>query len=159
MQAAPKTFQAALGVVALIIGVLVVLTAIRVAAYDEPTPEMIVKVFEDKGLEVGDYYAVEQEEDWEASSVPEVYEGGVRFEIPSLGKSAGGRVFTFESYNEARVMFEYYESLGKMPGSGPKLESHLYAEGYLGGYALLQISGEFPKSEANRYGQVLEDEI
>ena len=159
MQTAPKTLQAALGVVALIIGVFAVLTAIRVAAYDEPTPEMIVKAFEDRGLEVGDYYSVEQEESWEESSVPDVYTGGVRFEIPSIGKNAGGRVFTFESYDEARLMFEYYESLGKMPGSGPKLESHLYAEGYLGGHALLQISGKLSKTEAERYGQVLEDEV
>ena len=159
MQAAPKTFQAALGAVALIIGVFVVLTAIRLATYDEPTPEMIVKAFEDRGLEVGDYYSVEQEEGWEESSVPDVYTGGVRFEIPSIGKDAGGRVFTFESYDEARLMFAYYESLGKMPGAAPKLRSYLYAEGYLGGYALLQISRELPKTKADRYGQVLEDEF
>ena len=55
--------NASLGIVALFIGVILVLTTVRVASYSEPTPESIVKAFEEEGLEVGDYYAIEQEQD------------------------------------------------------------------------------------------------
>ncbi len=52
-------------------------------------------------------------------------------------------------------MRDYYREIENMPIFCPALHSHLYEDGLL----LVQINGELPKSEADRYGEVLEDEV
>ena len=42
-----------------------------------------------------------------------------------------------------------------MPLFGPSLHSHLYDDGLV----LLQINGELPKPDADRYGEVLGEEV
>ena len=49
-------------------------------------------------------------------------------------------------------MVDYYESL---PNVSPMLHSHLYVEELV----LLQIGGNLPKSDADAYGDVLEQEV
>ena len=149
--------NASLGIVALFIGVILVLTTVRVASYFKPTPESIVKAFEEEGLEVGDYYAIEQEQDWDESPARKTYEKGVRFEIPSLREDAGGRVFVFDEREDLGAMVAYYEGIEESSTFGSELESHLYTEQYPSGYVLLQINGKLSKDKADRYGEVMEN--
>jgi hypothetical protein len=123
--------------------------------FGTPSSEDIVLAFEEEGLEVGEFYPVEQEPDWNESIVPKTYEEGTRFEIPSMGTNEGGRVFVFESREDLEVMREYYRAVEEMPMFGPALHSHLYEDGLV----LLQINGELPKTEADRYGEVMEGEV
>ncbi len=89
------------------------------------------------------------------SPTPRTYEEGTRLEIPSLGKDAGGRVFSYESQEDLQVMRNYYEKLEETPLLGPALRSHLYQDGLL----LVQINGDLPKTQADRYGEILEEEV
>jgi hypothetical protein len=53
------------------------------------------------------------------------------------------------------VLKNYYEELENMPIFGPTLHTHLYEDGLV----LLQITSELPKSQADRYGEVLKAEV
>jgi len=151
-----RSAAVALGIIAIVCIVgLVVIVGGRFVGLGTPSSEDIVLAFEEQGLEVGDYYPVEQELDWNKSVVPKTYEEGTRFEIPSLGKDSGGRVFVFEDQEDLEVMRDYYESVEEMPIFGPSLHSHLYTDGLV----LLQINGQLPKTQADRYGEVLQDEV
>ena len=68
-----------------------------------------------------------------------------------MGKESGGRVFTFENRDDLGIMRDYYENIQKMPLLDPDLSSHLYQDGNV----LLQINGELPKEDADRYAAVL----
>ncbi len=49
---------------------------------------------------------------------------------------------------------DYYVQIEDMPVFGPSLHSHLHTDGLV----MLQIGGDLPKTDADRYGKVLEDE-
>jgi hypothetical protein len=125
------------------------------ASFGMPSSEEVVLAFEEEGLEVGDYYPVEEEMGWGKSPVPNTFEEATRFEIPSLGRDAGGRVFVFENRENLKVVHDYYKELEDMPIFGPALHSHLYEDGLV----LLQINGELPKQKADQYGEVLENVV
>lgn len=144
----------AIGVTGLVV-VLALVGLFLQGGFGPPSSEEVVVAFEDEGLEVGDFYPVEEDKDFEKSPTPNTFEEGTRFEIPSLGKDSGGRVFVFEDRENLQVLRDYYRELENMPVFGPSLHSHLYDDGLV----LLQINGELPKSEADRYGEVLEEEV
>jgi hypothetical protein len=137
-----------------VVGLLVIVGG-RFLSLGTPSSEEVVLAFEEVGLEVGDFYPVEWERAFARSPVPKTYEEGTRFEIPSMGKNEGGRVFVFESKEDLRVVRRYYEQIERMPVFGPALHSHLYEDGLV----LLQINGELPKTDADRYGEVLASEV
>jgi competence protein ComEC len=114
-----------------------------------------VLAFEEEGLGVGNHYPVEQDPGWEESPVPNTFEEGTRFEIPSLGRDAGGRVFVFESRENLAVIRDYYREIENLPVFGPALHSHLYEDGLV----LVHINGELPKREADRYGEMLDETV
>ena len=89
----------------------------------------MVAAFEDAGLEVGQSYPLEQEPGYKNSPLPKAYEEGTRFEIPSMGKNEGGRVFVFENREDLAVVHHYYKEMENMPLFGPSLHSHLYDDG------------------------------
>ena len=120
-----------------------------------PSSAEVVAAFEDAGLAVGQSYPLEQEPGYKNSPLPKAYEEGTRFEIPYLGKNEGGRVFVFENREDLAVVRDYYKELENMPLFGPSLHSHLYDDGLV----LLQINGELPKPDADRYGEVLGEEV
>ncbi len=101
---------------------------------------------------MGDTYPVEKVEGWKTSPVPKTYTDGTHFDIPGMGEGHGGQVFVFENEEDLNVMVDYYESL---PNSSPMLRSHLYVEKLV----MLRIGGDFPKSDADAYGEVLEQEV
>ena len=101
---------------------------------------------------MGDIYPVEEVEGWKTSPVPKTYTEGTHFDIPCMGEGHGGQVFVFENEEDLNVMVDYYESL---PNISPMLHSHLYVEQLV----LLQIGGNLPKSDADAYGEVLEQEV
>jgi hypothetical protein len=140
---------------ALIVGVILALFAIPFAApvLFTPSSEDVVEVFRGVGLEVGNSYPVRREPGWEESSVADSFEEGTRFEIPSLGRDAGGRVFVCGSRDELEMMRNYYLNIEAF--FGPSHHSHLYDEGLV----LLQINGRLPKAQADRYGSVLEEAV
>ena len=57
--------------------------------------------------------------------MPNTFEEGIRFEIPSLGKDAGGRVFVFEDREDFGILRDYHKEIENMPVFGPALHSHL----------------------------------
>lgn len=144
-----------LGVLAAAVLLGLVLFGTGLVGFGTPSSEDIVLAFEEEGLEVGEFYPVEQEPDWSESIVPKTYAEGTRFEIPSMGENEGGRVFVYESREDLEVMSDYYRAVEEMPILGPSLHSHLYEDGLV----LLQINGELPKTEADRYGGVMQEEV
>ncbi len=107
----------------------------------------VVQAFKNAGLEVGESYPVEEEPGWSQNQVPKTYLGATRFEIPSLGAGAGGRVFVFSSESNLTALRDYYEGL----------ESSIRPYVYIQDRVLLQISNGLPKDEADRYGEVLKE--
>ena len=89
--------------------------------------------------------AIDRSED--RSLIPKTYEEQVSFTVPSSGERAGGRVFTFPSEEALEPVSEYYEEFGGV------FSSHVYTEGNV----LVQIDGEVPEGEADRYGEVLRE--
>ena len=140
---------------ALIVGVILALLEISFAApiLFTPSSEEVVEAFRGAGLGVGKSYPVRREPGWEESSVADSFVEGTRFEIPSLGRDAGGRVFVCLSPDELEMMRIYYVNIEAYFGSSS--HSHLYDEGLV----LLQINGRLPKAQADRYGSVLEEVV
>jgi hypothetical protein len=122
------------------------------SSFGTPSSEAVVLAFKDQGLPMGDYYPVEEVEGWTTSTVPKTYTEGTHFDIPGMGVGHGGQVFIFENDEDLNVMVDYYESL---PDISPMLHSHLYVENLV----MLQIRGTLPKSNTDRYGEVLEQEV
>ncbi len=65
--------------------------------------------------------------------------------IPFSGERSGGRVFTFPSCEALDAGSEYYEEF-----------VGVFAP-YVGGIVLVQIDGDVPEDQANRYGEVLQE--
>jgi hypothetical protein len=137
----------------LTISALVVGTAVGCGG--PPSSEAIVQAFEDQGLPVGDSYPVGRVDGWEKSLVPKTYEEGTHFDVPGQGKGHGAQVFIYESQDDLKVMRDYYKEIEEMPLMGPSLHSHLYQDGLV----LLQVRGTVPKTQADRYGDVMMDEV
>ena len=112
---------------------------------EPPSSADVIQAFRDAGLEVGRSYPVEQEPDWDQRPVPKTYEEATRFEIPSVGEDAGGRVFIFESEEDLIAVRDYYEGLPR------SILPYVYAKGKV----LLQINRNLPEAEAERYNAVL----
>jgi hypothetical protein len=122
------------------------------ASLGTPSSVEVVLALRDEGLPMDDHYPVEEVEGWKTSPVPKTYIEGTHFDIPGMGEGHGGKVFVFENEEDLNVMVDYYESL---PNTSPMLHSHLYVENLV----LLQIGGNLPKSDADAYGDVLEQEV
>jgi uncharacterized membrane protein (UPF0127 family) len=121
----------------------------RPGSAETPSSAEVIQAFRDAGLDVGETYPVEQEPDWEVKPIPKSYEEATRFLIPSLEGDSGGRVFVFGSEGDLDALRDYYEGL---PDS---VRPHVYVEGQV----LLQITNQFPKAEADRYGTVLRERL
>ena len=122
------------------------------SGFGTPSSQDVVDAFEEEGLEVGKSYPLEEDEGWQAFEHPTNYEDGTRFEIPSLGRDAGGRVFTFDSEEDLNEMRDFYEGMTK---ETPSVSSHLYQEGLV----LLQMNGDVGKAQAEGYADVLRNEF
>lgn len=79
--------------------------------------------------------------------IPKTYEEQVSFTIPSSGERVKGRVFTFPSRETLDPVGEYYEEFRSA------FSSYVYVEGN----ALVQIVGDVPEDQAERYGEVLRE--
>ena len=131
---------------------LILFTAGACSGLGTPSSEEVVRAFEDEGLPIDSRYPVEKVEGWKSSPVPKTYTEGTHFDIPGMGEGHGGQVFVFENEEDLKVMADYYESLTNV---SPMLHSHLYVAKLV----LLQIGGNLPKSGADAYGDVLEQEV
>jgi uncharacterized protein len=117
----------------------------RPGSTEPPSSAEVIQAFRDAGLEIGRSYPVEQEPDWDQRPVPNTYEEASRFEIPSVGEDAGGRVFVFESEEDLIAVRDYYDGLPR------SILPYVYAKGKV----LLQINRNLPEAEAERYNAVL----
>jgi hypothetical protein len=111
----------------------------------DPSAEEMIQAFRDEDLEVGEVQPISRSED--RSLIPKTYEEQVSFTIPSSGERVKGRVFTFPSRETLDPVREYYEEFGSM------FSSYVYVEGNV----LVQIVGEVPEDQAERYGEVLRE--
>jgi hypothetical protein len=111
----------------------------------DPTAEEVIQAFRDEGLEVWEVQPISRSED--RSLIPKTYEEQVSFTIPSSGERVKGRVFTFPSRETLDPVREYYEEFGSM------FSSYVYVEGNV----LVQIAGEVPEDQTERYGEVLRE--
>jgi hypothetical protein len=119
-----------------------------------PRSEEIVEAFREEGLEVARSESVDEEEDWQDNLVPKTYKEGTRFIIRpgrTENDEMGGRVFTYDSEEDLEVMRNYYETVS----SSGMFYTHVYTDGLV----LMQINGQIPKAQADRYGEVLEEEV
>jgi hypothetical protein len=130
---------------AILFAVVLVAVLLLALALRDPSAEEVVQAFRDEGLEVGEVQPIRRELD--RSFLPKIYEEQVRFSIPSQGENIGGRVFTFESQEDLEQVREHYEGFG-----GPFF-SYVYVEGNV----LVQLPGEVPEDQADRYGEVLQE--
>ncbi len=118
-----------------------------------PTSSEVVKAFEEEGLPVENAQLLSEDPNWGTGNVPKTEKEGTRFEIgerSTFGEPAEGAVFTYESRDDLDVMKDYFETLND--SGGGMFYSHLYNEDLV----LIRIDGTVPKSEADRYGEVLE---
>lgn len=110
-----------------------------------PTSEEVVLAFEEQGLEVGETYEIPLEG---YGPVPPGYEEATRFEIPSLGRDSGGRVFTGPEDQLERVA-DYYRDFGAPQST---LGSWVFtSEG-----VVVQINGDLSRGQARHYREVVE---
>ncbi len=120
-----------------------------------PSSEEIVQAFRDEGLEVARSEPVDDEEDWQNSLVPKTYKEGTHFVIRpgrTEDDEMGGRVFTYDSEGDLEVMRNYYETVSSS-------SSFFYTHVYVDGLVLMQINGQIPKAQADRYGEVLKERV
>jgi len=119
----------------------------------EPITEDVVRAFEDEGLEVGEYYDVEDDPKWGTGMLPKTMDSGTRFELPSytVGQDPSiGDVFHFATSEDQRIVSDYLETVSE---AGGMFYTHVYeTDGFL-----LKIDGNVAKNVADRYGGVLEE--
>lgn len=108
-----------------------------------PSSSEVVQAFEDEGLTVINPRPVK---DKDLGMAPQTFEEGTHF-VASTRENLGAKVFTYESEDDLRQMQAFYEGFTGM------FYSHVYTKDLI----LLQINGQLPKAEADRYGEVLED--
>lgn len=120
-----------------------------------PSSDKIVEAFREEGLEVARSESVDDEEDWQDNLVPKTYKQGTHFVIRpgrTENEEMGGRVFTYDSEEDLEVMRNYYETVSSSSGM---FYTHVYTDGLV----LMQINGQIPKTQADRYGDVLQEEV
>lgn len=127
------------------LAVAVVAVLLLALVVSDPSAEEVVEAFRKEGLEIGEVRQIDRDTD--RSLVPKTYEEQVSFTLPSSGENTTGRVFAFESREDLEVVREHYEGFGGL------FPTYVYAEGNV----LLQIPGDVPEDEAERYEEVLRE--
>ncbi len=111
--------------------------------FGDPSSEEVVEAFWEEGLEVSETRRIDRESD--RSLLPKTYKEQTSFSIPSFGRNAAGRVYTFESREDLETVREHYE------GAEGLFPSYVYDEGNV----LVYIPGEVSEDEAERYAEIL----
>lgn len=111
----------------------------------EHTTGDAVKAFEDAGLEVENPTEMTKED---YGIMPMKADEGVRFTIPSLGEDSGGRIFSYSNEDDLKEMKEGYDSMGEE-------SAMLFSWTAQQGNILIQINGDLPEEEYNKYVEAL----
>jgi hypothetical protein len=126
-----------------------------VAQISTVSTEEVVQAFRDEGLEVGESYNVEDDPDWGSGMLPKTMDEGTRFELPGYYRAdapAVGDVFHFATPEDQRVVSDYLETVGKSSGL---FYTHVYeTEGFM-----LKIDGSVPKTVADEYNEVFQQQV
>lgn len=112
------------------------------------TSEEVVAAFADAGLEAESPQRMSPNE---FGVAPVVTDDATRFLIPSLGEDSGGRAFVVDNLDDLRKLKAAYDELGESSGL---LFSWTFANEDRG--VLVQINGELPEAEANRYAEIVD---
>lgn len=73
---------------------------------------------------------------------------GTRFQIPSLGEGAGGRVFVCDQPGQTQKIAGYYTALSD-------LSAAFFSWVFIKGQRVVQINGEMDEATAHRYRDAL----
>lgn len=106
----------------------------------------VLRAFGEAGLEVG---AVVPLEPRDQGLAPVTEREGVRFLIPSLGRDAGGRIFSFADPQSLAAKRDYYSRLGRATAVA---FSWLFDKGNV----LVQINGALPRARAQAYADTMQ---
>lgn len=110
------------------------------------TTDDVITSFKDAGLEVENTKEMTKED---YGIAPMKTEEGVRFIIPSLGEDSGGRILSYDNDSDLQEMKEYYDSMGE--------ESALFFSWTIQkDNILVQINGDLPEEQYNKYKSALE---
>ena len=80
---------------------------------------------------------------------PMAADEGIHFIIPSLCVDCGGRIFSFSTPEDLALMQSYYVSLSK------KVSAALFSWVFVKDNILVQINGDLPEAQANKYQAAL----
>ncbi len=122
--------------------VLVAALAVGCGGGETPSSAEIVEAFKNEGLTVVDPRLVKDDD---LGMAPQTFKEGTHF-VASKSEDLGAKVFTYESEEDRQKMQDFYEGFSGM------FSSHVYAKDL----TLLQINGQLPKADADRYGEILE---
>lgn len=111
--------------------------------FQKYTSQDAIDAFNEAGLEVGPLEPVDLNGQ---NFLPKTFIEGQRFVLPSLGEDSGGRVFSFETEDDLKVVQDYYEALTGMFASWVYVKDNL----------LVQINIRLPKEQAEQYREALE---
>ncbi len=110
------------------------------------TSEQVAQVFRREGLEV-DHPRPMTADDY--GLVPMLASEGTRFFIPSICADCGGRIMSFANKQDLTIVQDYY---AQMEHFGAVLASWVYVKDNI----LLEINGDLPEADAQKYAAVLE---
>lgn len=143
----PRTFI--LGTVALLLsacaGVIGPPAPTPTPAYIRWQTEQVVEAFQAAGLEVDSPRPMTADD---YGLAPMAYEG-TRFLIPSVCGECGGRIMSYDSPAKLEAGRQYYNELKNASAA-------FFSWVYVKGNILVQINGELPHDQAQRYSDVLD---
>lgn len=111
------------------------------------TTSDVVQAFKDAGLEAESTKSMTKDD---YGMAPMKAKEATRFLIPSLGEDMGGRIFVYDNKKDLEEMKAYYDELGKA-------SAMLFSWTIAHGNVLVQISGDLPEEEYNKYKTALEN--
>lgn len=102
-----------------------------------------IAAFQNAGLEVGSIIPEVQEA---GGLRPNTWVEGNRFLIPSLGDDRGGRVLSFASQNDLRIIEDYYKGFSGFLASWVSVKHNL----------VLQVGADLPREQWLQYEKVFQ---
>ncbi|KAB8139076.1 stress protein [Gracilibacillus oryzae] len=130
----------------LILSILVACDNDSTSGNDTITVEEVITAFQDAGLEAEN--ATEMTKD-DYGMAPMKDDEAKRFLTPSIGEGAGGRILSYSNQDDLEEMKAYYDDLGR--------ESAMFFSWTIAHKNILvQINGDLPEEEYNKYKEALE---
>lgn len=111
------------------------------------TVDEVLQAFKDAGLEAENPREMTKQD---YGFAPMKAQEAKRFFIPSLGKDAGGRIFSFDNIADLKQTKEYYDAAGRE-------SAILFSWTIEKGNILVQLNSDLPKEKYEKYKKVLDE--